>query len=159
MDQIQLVDKAVSEDRIIEFFKSIVRIPSPRFEEEAVARHIGTFMNGMGLKVSFHTVRQADTETIQVVGRYGQNKGGKRVALCAHMDTGSGQYQGLVFQPNRWNKGSTRSGGGGWLHLWTWYAQQQARDCMCSDGGRRNCQERGVSGRRINCRLRRRGKR
>ena len=104
MDQIQLVDKAVSEDRIIEFFKSIVRIPSPRFKEEAVARHIGTFMNGMGLKVSFHTVRQADTETIQVVGRYGQNKGGKRVALCAHMDTGSGQYQGLVFQPDRWTK-------------------------------------------------------
>src|SRR4051812_2829061 len=98
------IDALIDEDRILEFFKSIVRIPSNRFEEAEVARHIGTFMNGIGMRVSYQPVRQNEFESVNVIGRYGANKGGKRVVLCAHMDTGSGQYQGLVFQPDRWTK-------------------------------------------------------
>ncbi len=102
MSWIQRVEEALDDDRIIEFFKGVVRILSRRFEEEAVARHIGTFMHGIGLRVSYHKVRQEDVETTQVVGRHGRNGDGKRLVLHAHMDTGSGQYQGLVFQPDRW---------------------------------------------------------
>lgn len=98
------IEALIHEDRIVEFFKSIVRIPSNRFEEQNVARHIGTYLNGMGMRVSYQPVRQDGLETLNVIGRFGANRGGKRVVLCAHMDTGSGQYQGLVFQPERWTK-------------------------------------------------------
>jgi acetylornithine deacetylase/succinyl-diaminopimelate desuccinylase-like protein len=98
------IDAMIDQDRIVDFFKSIVRIPSNRFEEENVARHIGTYMNGMGMTVSYQKVRQKELETVNVIGRFGPNKGGKRIVLCAHMDTGSGQYQGLVFQPEKWTK-------------------------------------------------------
>jgi succinyl-diaminopimelate desuccinylase len=98
------IDAMIDQDRIVEFFKSIVRIPSNRFQEETVARHIGTYLNGMGMTVSYQAVRQEGLETVNVIGRFGANRGGKRIVLCAHMDTGSGQYQGLVFQPERWTK-------------------------------------------------------
>src|SRR5688572_11927808 len=98
------IDAMIDQDRIVDFFKSIVRIPSNRFEEENVARHIGTYMNGMGMTVSYQKVRQKELETVNVIGRFGPNKGGKRIVLCAHMDTGSSQYQGLVFQPEKWTK-------------------------------------------------------
>jgi len=98
------IDKLIDEERILDFFKGIVRIPSNRFEEGNVAQHIGTYMNGIGMRVSYQPVRQGEFETVNVIGRYGDDKGGKRVVLCAHMDTGSGQYQGLVFQPERWTK-------------------------------------------------------
>jgi acetylornithine deacetylase/succinyl-diaminopimelate desuccinylase-like protein len=98
------IDALIDQDRIVDFFKSIVRIPSNRFEEQKVAGHIGTYLNGMGMSVSYQPVRQDGLETVNVIGRFGTDRGGKRVVLCAHMDTGSGQYQGLVFQPERWTK-------------------------------------------------------
>lgn len=98
------IDAAIDQDRIVEFFKSIVRIPSPRFGEEPLARHLGNFMAGIGLSVEYQEYTQGDQTAFNVVGRFGKNRGGKRVILCAHMDTGSGQYKGLVFQPDRWTK-------------------------------------------------------
>jgi len=98
------VDEAINEERILDFFKGIVRIPSPRFEEENVARYIGAYLDGMGMKVEFQKYKHNSLETVNVIGRYGRNQGGKRIILNAHMDTGSGQYQGLVFQPERWTK-------------------------------------------------------
>lgn len=92
----------IDQDRIVEFFKSIVRIPSPRFGEEALARHLGNFMSGIGMRVEYQQYTQGDQLAYNVIGRYGHNRGGKRIVLCAHMDTGSGQYKGLVFQPERW---------------------------------------------------------
>lgn len=101
---LERIDRVIDEGRIVDFFKSIVRIPSPRFHEEAVARHIATYLDGMGLKVELQKVEKAGMTTYNVVGRYGANKGGKRIVLCAHMDTGSGQYRGLVYQPEKWTK-------------------------------------------------------
>ena len=98
------IDAQISQERIVDFFKSIVAVPSPRFEEEAVARHIGNYMAGIGLSVSYETYTQGGITGYNVVGRFGNNTGGKRVILCAHMDTGSGQYKGLVFQPEKWTK-------------------------------------------------------
>jgi acetylornithine deacetylase len=79
-------------------------VPSPRYEEEALARHLGTFLTGMGLNVEYKPYQQGDKTMWNVVAGFGKKNGGKRVAMCAHMDTGSGQYQGVVFQPERWTK-------------------------------------------------------
>lgn len=98
------IDAMIDEARIVDFFKSIVRVRSPRFEEEALARHLGTFLSGMGVDVEYQSYRQGDKTMWNLIARYGRRTGGKRVAMCAHMDTGSGQYQGVVFQPERWTK-------------------------------------------------------
>ncbi|MEA2661290.1 MAG: acetylornithine deacetylase [Chloroflexota bacterium] len=98
------VEAKIDEKRVIDFFKSVVRIPSERFKEHDVARHIGAYMDGMGMKVTYHPFSQNGVGMLNVVGRYGPNTGGKRILLCAHMDTGSGQYQGLVFQRDKWTK-------------------------------------------------------
>jgi acetylornithine deacetylase/succinyl-diaminopimelate desuccinylase-like protein len=98
------IDACIDQDRIIEFFKSLIKIPSPRFGETELAHHIGTFLAGIGARVEYQMVTRGDVSTEQVIGRWGRNKGGKRVLLNAHMDAGSGQYQGLVFQPEKWTK-------------------------------------------------------
>lgn len=98
------IDAAIDEARIIDFFKGIVGVRSPRFEEEDLARHLATFLSGMGLKADLQSYRQDDKVLWNVVAGYGKRSGGKRVAMCAHMDTGSGQYQGVVFQPERWTR-------------------------------------------------------
>lgn len=98
------IDAQIDQDRIVQFFKSIVAIPSPRYQEEAVARHIGNFLTGIGLRVEYQAYEQGGTTMYNVIGRYGNARGGKKVVLCAHMDTGSGQYAGTVFQPEKWTK-------------------------------------------------------
>lgn len=98
------IDSAVQPERIVDFFKSIIRIPSPRFGEIELARHIGAFLSGVGVHVQYPRVERADRWTEQVIGTWGTNRGGKRVLLNAHMDAGSGLYQGLIFQPQRWTK-------------------------------------------------------
>ncbi|MEA2661289.1 MAG: acetylornithine deacetylase [Chloroflexota bacterium] len=98
------IDAKVDEGRIIDFFKSVVRIPSERYQEHNVARHVGAYMDGIGMRVTYHPFTQGGAGMVNVVGRYGSNAGGKRVVMCAHMDTGSGQYDGLVFQPDKWTK-------------------------------------------------------
>ncbi|MGQ0572006.1 MAG: M20 family metallopeptidase, partial [Armatimonadota bacterium] len=98
------IDQAMNPDRVLDFFKDIIRIPSPRFGERELAHHIGTYLAGMGCRVTFQAVQRGDQATEQVIGRWGRNQGGKTVVLNAHLDAGSGQYQGLVFQPERWTK-------------------------------------------------------
>lgn len=100
----QEIDDAVDPQRIIEFFKSVIAIPSPRFGEGPLAHHVGTFLNGMGARVEYQQVVRGDRSTEQVIGRWGRDRGGKRVVLSGHLDAGSGQYQGLVFQPEKWTK-------------------------------------------------------
>ena len=45
------IDDAVDPQRIIELFKSVIAIPSPRFGEGPLAHHVGTFLSGMGARV------------------------------------------------------------------------------------------------------------
>jgi acetylornithine deacetylase len=103
-DVFERIEAAVDADRILDFFKSVIAIASPRFGETALARHVGTFLSGMGATVEYQRVVKGDRSTEQVIGRWGRDHGGKKIVLSAHLDAGSGQYQGLVFQSEKWTK-------------------------------------------------------
>lgn len=94
----------VSEDRVVDFARRIIGIRSPRYEEGPLADYLEGVMRGLGMETSFVPVERGGMRTKNVVGRLKGSRPGPTVVLNAHMDTGSGQYRGLVFQPENWTK-------------------------------------------------------
>ena len=94
MDE-QLVQKildAVDDERVIDFERSIVRIPSWTTEETLLARHIADYMRQIGgdLEVELQEVPLVgDKVSHNVVARLRGSGGGPTLLLFGHMDHGS----------------------------------------------------------------------
>lgn len=100
----QRLQARVDERRVIDFARRIIGIPSPRFEEGPLADYLEGVMRGLGMATEFVPVERGGMRTKNVTGRLRGARAGPTVILNAHMDTGSGQYRGLVFQPENWTK-------------------------------------------------------
>ena len=100
----QELQAAVEERRVIDFARRIIGIPSARYEEGPLADYLEGVMHGLGMETEFVPVERGGKRTKNVIGRLRGSRSGPTVILNAHMDTGSGQYRGLVFQPEKWTK-------------------------------------------------------
>jgi acetylornithine deacetylase len=98
------LQEAVDEQRVISFARRVIGIPSPRFEEGPLADYLEGVMRGLGMETEFIPVERGGKKTKNVIGRLRGSRPGPTVILNAHTDTGSGQYRGLVFQPENWTK-------------------------------------------------------
>lgn len=104
VDTHQGLEAAVTERRVVEFARRVIGIPSPRFEEGPLADYLEGVMRGLGMETEFVPYIMEGKRSKNVIGRLRGTRPGSTVILNAHMDTGSGQYRGLVFQPERWTK-------------------------------------------------------
>ncbi len=95
---------AVDEGRVIDFARRVISIPSARFEEGPLADYLEGVMRGLSMTTEFVPVERGGMRTKNVIGRLRGSRPGPTVILNAHLDTGSGQYRGLVFQPENWTK-------------------------------------------------------
>ena len=90
----QMVQKilgAMDDDRIVEFERSIVQIPSFTTQESRLARFIADYMRGIGgdLEVELQEVQLADGEVSHnAVARLPGTGGGKSLLLYGHIDHG-----------------------------------------------------------------------
>lgn len=98
------VHEIVDDARVVEFARRVIAIPSPRYEESQLADYLEGVMRGLGMETSFLPVERGGMRTKNVIGTLKGTRPGPTVILSAHMDTGSGQYRGLVFQPENWTK-------------------------------------------------------
>lgn len=95
---------AIDEDAVLDFARRIIGIPSPRYGESELADYLEGVMRGLGMATSFFPVERGDKKSKNVIGKLKGSSPGPTVILHAHMDTGSGQYRGLVYQPENWTK-------------------------------------------------------
>jgi acetylornithine deacetylase len=98
------VHSTIDEKRVLSFARRIIGIPSARYEEGPLADYLEGVMRGLGMNTEFVPVERGGKHTKNVIGRLRGSRPGPTVILNAHMDTGSGQYRGLVFQPENWTK-------------------------------------------------------
>lgn len=103
-DRTQTIVSQIDERRVAQLAQSIVKIPSPHWGEGQLADFLGAYLGGLGFDVSLPPLARRDFDTKQVVARWSEGRPGPTILLHAHMDTGSGQYAGLVFKPERWTR-------------------------------------------------------
>ena len=81
----------VSETRLLELEQSLIRIPSPSFQEHAIADHLAAYMAAMGLQVDMMPVEDPTSPghfSRQPVGTLKGSGGGRSLMLNGHMDPG-----------------------------------------------------------------------
>jgi len=88
---------AVDGDRVITLEQAMVQIPSPTFEERALALFLCKYMRQAGLEVDLQAVPVGDDAVgVQPVGRVRGTGGGASLLLSGHMD-----FWGIE-EPERW---------------------------------------------------------
>ena len=81
----------VSEQRLLDLERDLIRIPSSAFEEGEIADHLANYMSDIGLDVEMMQVenpRQAGSFSRQPIGRLRGSGGGPSLMLNGHMDPG-----------------------------------------------------------------------
>ena len=78
----------MSDERLVETFLELARIPSPSFREAAVGRYAADALERAGADVRFDTSAVATgSDTGNLIAELPGNASGKTVILCAHLDT------------------------------------------------------------------------
>jgi tripeptide aminopeptidase len=78
----------VSDERLLETFLDLVRIPSPSLAEGAVARYVQDVLSGAGMEVApDRSAALTGSDTGNLIGLLAGSVPGKRVLLSAHLDT------------------------------------------------------------------------
>ncbi len=81
----------VSEERLLNLERALIRIPSSAFEEHEIADYLANYMSDIGLEVEMMTVenpREAGAFSRQPIGRLRGSGGGPSLMLNGHMDPG-----------------------------------------------------------------------
>lgn len=94
------VARNVDQDKLAHLIRQMVRIPSPRLQETALAQYLAAYMEGMGLEVHRQEVKVDSHVTEQVYGILRGKGDGPSLLLCGHLDTAI--WEGDVYRPDLW---------------------------------------------------------
>ncbi|OGB96222.1 MAG: hypothetical protein A3G35_20030 [candidate division NC10 bacterium RIFCSPLOWO2_12_FULL_66_18] len=94
------VVRNVDEAKLVNLIRQMVRIPSPRLQETALARYLAAYMEGMGLEVHRQEVKVDNAATEQAYGVLRGKGGGPSLLLCGHLDTAV--WESDVYRPDLW---------------------------------------------------------
>jgi acetylornithine deacetylase/succinyl-diaminopimelate desuccinylase-like protein len=95
---VQQFSPIIQSERVTRLAQSLVRIPSPLFEEQDAAKYLAAYLEGVGLNVDLQEVPIADLKTSnQVVARWTGTLPGPKIILCGHLDVLE------IYRADRWS--------------------------------------------------------